>query len=127
MNILMVSLGNICRNALADGHFITVNRLQNSRYCTNRILSGFRSRRHSGCDLYVAMILALYGFQPLETPTMENMETLMGKYADYIGYSVVTLEKRASKGLDPRYHIEGGRSYYYIADLEEFEKSQQIF
>src|SRR6185437_9190193 len=24
----------------------------------------------------------LYGFQPLETPTMENLETLMGKYGD---------------------------------------------
>src|ERR687889_864220 len=24
----------------------------------------------------------LYGFQPLETPAMENLETLMGKYGD---------------------------------------------
>ena len=24
----------------------------------------------------------LYGFEPLETPSMENLETLMGKYGD---------------------------------------------
>ncbi len=27
-------------------------------------------------------VFELYGFQPLETPTMENMETLMGKYGE---------------------------------------------
>src|SRR5664279_961195 len=27
-------------------------------------------------------VFALYGFEPLETPAMENLETLMGKYGD---------------------------------------------
>ena len=27
-------------------------------------------------------VFVLYGFQPLETPAMENLETLMGKYGD---------------------------------------------
>src|ERR1700712_1015796 len=27
-------------------------------------------------------VFELYGFQPLETPAMENMETLMGKYGE---------------------------------------------
>ena len=27
-------------------------------------------------------VFELYGFQPLETPAMENMETLLGKYGD---------------------------------------------
>ena len=27
-------------------------------------------------------VFELYGFQPLETPAMENLETLMGKYGD---------------------------------------------
>src|SRR5580765_5734231 len=27
-------------------------------------------------------VFELYGFQPLETPAMENIETLMGKYGD---------------------------------------------
>ncbi len=30
----------------------------------------------------VRSIFELYGFQPLETPTMENIETLMGKYGE---------------------------------------------
>src|SRR3954453_21900565 len=27
-------------------------------------------------------VFELYGFQPLETPAMENLETLLGKYGD---------------------------------------------
>ena len=27
-------------------------------------------------------VFELYGFQPLETPAMENIETLMGKYGE---------------------------------------------
>jgi len=30
----------------------------------------------------IRQIFELYGFQPLETPAMENLETLMGKYGD---------------------------------------------
>ncbi|MEO5595453.1 MAG: histidine--tRNA ligase [Chitinophagaceae bacterium] len=30
----------------------------------------------------IRTVFELYGFQPLETPAMENMETLMGKYGD---------------------------------------------
>src|SRR3954465_10502635 len=30
----------------------------------------------------IRTVFELYGFQPLETPTMENLETLMGKYGD---------------------------------------------
>lgn len=30
----------------------------------------------------IRSLFELYGFQPLETPAMENMETLMGKYGD---------------------------------------------
>src|SRR6187551_2914755 len=30
----------------------------------------------------IKKVFELYGFQPLETPTMENLETLMGKYGD---------------------------------------------
>ncbi|MBO9571581.1 MAG: histidine--tRNA ligase [Chitinophagaceae bacterium] len=30
----------------------------------------------------IKTVFELYGFQPLETPAMENMETLMGKYGD---------------------------------------------
>jgi histidyl-tRNA synthetase len=30
----------------------------------------------------IRFVFELYGFQPLETPAMENVETLMGKYGD---------------------------------------------
>src|SRR6218665_3939280 len=30
----------------------------------------------------IKKVFELYGFQPLETPAMENLETLMGKYGD---------------------------------------------
>ncbi len=30
----------------------------------------------------IRTVFELYGFQPLETPAMENLETLMGKYGD---------------------------------------------
>src|SRR5580765_7637920 len=30
----------------------------------------------------IKSIFELYGFEPLETPAMENLETLMGKYGD---------------------------------------------
>ena len=39
-------------------------------YKRNFILNSIRS------------VFELYGFQPLETPAMENLETLMGKYGD---------------------------------------------
>ena len=32
-------------------------------------------------------VFETYGFEPLETPAMENMETLMGKYGEE-GYKV---------------------------------------
>ncbi|MFZ9213784.1 MAG: histidine--tRNA ligase, partial [Sediminibacterium sp.] len=30
----------------------------------------------------IQKVFELYGFQPLETPAMENLETLMGKYGE---------------------------------------------
>ena len=30
----------------------------------------------------IRRVFTLYGFQPLETPAMENLETLMGKYGE---------------------------------------------
>ena len=30
----------------------------------------------------IRSVFELYGFQPLETPAMENMDTLMGKYGE---------------------------------------------
>lgn len=49
-------------------------------------------------------VFELYGFQPLETPAMENMETLMGKYGDE-GDKLIF--KILNNGLDnPAKHLE---------------------
>lgn len=65
----------------------------------------------------VKEVFELYGFQPIETPSFENSETLMGKYGeegdrlifkilnsgDYLGKVEASfLEERDSAGLTPR-------------------------
>jgi excisionase family DNA binding protein len=49
------------------------------------------------------------------------------KAAEYLGYHPGTLDKWASKGINLKYHMVGGRVYYDIADLEEFLRGQQTF
>lgn len=39
-------------------------------------------RKRNYILLTIRNVFELYGFQPLETPAMENLETLMGKYGD---------------------------------------------
>src|ERR1700728_729099 len=39
-------------------------------------------RRRNYIFSTVRNVFELYGFQPLETPAMENLETLMGKYGE---------------------------------------------
>src|SRR5688572_25034074 len=38
-------------------------------------------KRHFIIDI-IKTVFELYGFEPLETPAMENLETLMGKYGE---------------------------------------------
>jgi hypothetical protein len=47
--------------------------------------------------------------------------------AEYLGYSVSRLNAFASERKKPYFHKVGRDSYYHIADLEDFEKDQQIF
>src|SRR5690349_10480931 len=56
-------------------------------------------------------VFSLYGFQPLETPAMENLDTLMGKYGDE-GDKLIF--KILNNGLD--------RAEKHTAAREEFEK-----
>ena len=50
-------------------------------------------------------VFELYGFQPLETPAMENLETLMGKYGEE-GDKLIF--KILNNGLDrPEKHRSG--------------------
>ena len=59
-------------------------------------------------------VFELYGFQPLETPAMENLETLMGKYGEE-GDKLIF--KILNNGLDNRAKEKQAR--------EEFEKILQ--
>ena len=52
-------------------------------------------------------VFELYGFQPLETPAMENMETLMGKYGDE-GDKLIF--KILNNGLNDPKNIEKSRA-----------------
>ena len=42
-------------------------------------------------------VFELYGFEPLETPAMENLETLMGKYGEEVDKLIF---KILNNGLD---------------------------
>ena len=54
-------------------------------------------------------VFELYGFQPLETPAMENMETLMGKYGDE-GDKLIF--KILNNGLSDPKNIEKAKSAF---------------
>lgn len=47
--------------------------------------------------------------------------------AAYIDKRPSTLDKWASKGINLKFHMEGGRAYYDIVDLDEYLKGQQTF
>ena len=51
-------------------------------------------------------VFELYGFEPLETPAMENLETLMGKYGEE-GDKLIF--KILNNGLDHPSKAEGAR------------------
>ena len=62
----------------------------------------------------IRTVFELYGFQPLETPAMENLDTLMGKYGDE-GDKLIF--KILNNGLD--------NDAKHISAREEFEKVLQ--
>src|SRR5215212_8216926 len=55
----------------------------------------------------IKSVFELYGFQPLETPAMENLETLMGKYGEE-GDKLIF--KILNNGLDNLAKQEGARA-----------------
>ena len=47
--------------------------------------------------------------------------------ADHVGLSMSSLEKRAMRGQQPIYHIDNGKAYYYVSDLDAFKKRRETF
>src|SRR5580765_5062605 len=63
-------------------------------------------------------VFELYGFQPLETPAMENLETLLGKYGDE-GDKLIF--KILNNGLDRR-----EKHSQAIADFEKILEGKNV-
>src|SRR5213592_2593680 len=55
-------------------------------------------------------VFELYGFQPLETPAMENLETLMGKYGEEGDKLIFKIVNNAADE-DTLKGIEAGNSF----------------
>src|SRR3978361_1901935 len=62
----------------------------------------------------IRSVFELYGFQPLETPAMENLETLMGKYGEE-GDKLIF--KILNNGLDnPLKHAQGRQDFEKVLE-----------
>src|SRR5215204_3961489 len=57
----------------------------------------------------IRTVFELYGFQPLETPAMENLDTLMGKYGEE-GDKLIF--KILNNGLGDQKNIEKSRAAF---------------
>src|SRR6266511_4228291 len=51
-------------------------------------------RRRAYAIRIIAEVYEQYGFEPLETPAVENLETLMGKYGDEGNQLIFKIQKR---------------------------------
>ncbi|MEO6656049.1 MAG: histidine--tRNA ligase [Pyrinomonadaceae bacterium] len=71
-----------------------------------------------------------YGFEPLETPAVENIETLMGKYGDEGNQLVFKILKRGEKLLEsvqvPRSKVQGLESKTLDIGLETLESLSDL-
>src|SRR6476620_5911982 len=71
-----------------DSRHPTINRKQFIKMSKPSIPQGTRDftaetvRKRNYILSTIRNVFELYGFQPLETPAMENLETLMGKYGE---------------------------------------------
>lgn len=68
----------------------------------------------------IKTVFELYGFQPLETPAMENLETLMGKYGDE-GDKLIF--KILNNGLNDPKNIEKGKAAFENILLGKTDKN----
>src|SRR5437762_14347945 len=57
----------------------------------------------------IKQVYESYGFEPLETPAVENIETLMGKYGDEGNQLIFKILKRGKK-LDEALASAGGNA-----------------
>ena len=78
---------------------------------TPQTLKGFRDFPPAACRVrsYVKKLLVdtfeTFGFQPLETPTLEYTSTLLGKYGDEADKLVYTFRDRGERDIGLRYDL----------------------
>ena len=61
----------------------TEERLEAETQLAERLLG---ERFRTGDDTALREVYERYGYEPLETPAFESLETLTGKYGDHRGY-----------------------------------------
>lgn len=69
-------------------------------------------------------VFELYGFQPLETPALENLETLMGKYGEE-GDKLIFRILESGNPFSPAFFKELGEYFRLRYEMLENAKSQQ--
>ncbi len=72
-----------------------------------RDFSAATIRKRNYIQTTIKSVFEIYGFQPLETPAMENLETLMGKYGDE-GDKLIF--KILNNGLNNEKNIESAKA-----------------
>src|SRR5213595_2054172 len=66
-------------------------------------------------------VFELYGFEPLETPAMENIETLMGKYGEEGDKLIYRI--RSNKNLFNSYPEKEGEIKNILKEVSDFDYS----
>jgi len=84
-----------------------------------RDFSAVTVRKRSYIFNTIRSVFELYGFQPLETPAMENLDTLMGKYGDE-GDKLIF--KILNNGLDrPEKHLKAKEDFDKVLEGKNVE------
>src|SRR5882762_3764108 len=67
-----------------------------------------------------------YGFEPLETPAVENLETLMGKYGDEGNQLIFKIMKRGAELEAAQGTFLAARAAYIAASDNEDQKARSM-
>src|SRR6266542_6010725 len=88
-------------------------------------------RRRAYAIRIIAEVYEQYGFEPLETPAVENLETLMGKYGEEGNQLIFRIQKRGmelgSAAEDmvvqalQKVRAVGGELSAFLSSSEEFK------
>src|SRR3982750_244607 len=71
----------------------------------------------------IKQVYESYGFEPLETPSVENLETLLGKYGDEGNQLIFKILKRGEKLAESVGSVESSESFGSDKSVGSFESS----